>query len=191
MIKKRNRRGVSPKLRFEVFKRDDFTCQYCGRHPPDVLLHADHIISVNDGGADDIDNLITACEPCNLGKGATPLSSVPLSLSERAADLTEREQQIAGYCAAIENQRDRVERELWRVVETLQGGPSGEYPKDRCLQIKRLIGQLGFYPTLEAAEIADAKIAGSGDPWRYFLGVVRNKLKAKTIQHGATASELY
>ena len=34
--KKVKRRAVSKKLRFEIFKRDSFTCQYCGRKAPDV-----------------------------------------------------------------------------------------------------------------------------------------------------------
>lgn len=37
------RKGLSPKVRFEVFKRDSFKCQYCGRSAPDVMLRADHI----------------------------------------------------------------------------------------------------------------------------------------------------
>jgi 5-methylcytosine-specific restriction endonuclease McrA len=36
--------AVSVRTRFEVFKRDDFTCQYCGRKSPDVVLEADHIV---------------------------------------------------------------------------------------------------------------------------------------------------
>ena len=38
------REQLSAKLRFEVFKRDSFVCQYCGSHPPQVVLHVDHII---------------------------------------------------------------------------------------------------------------------------------------------------
>jgi 5-methylcytosine-specific restriction endonuclease McrA len=36
--------AISKKLRFEVFKRDNFTCQYCGRETPEVILEADHVI---------------------------------------------------------------------------------------------------------------------------------------------------
>lgn len=56
------------KVRFEVFKRDSFTCQYCGRKAPDVLLVIDHIEPVSKGGTDDILNLISACKDCNAGK---------------------------------------------------------------------------------------------------------------------------
>ena len=40
------RKAISKKLRFEVFKRDSFTCQYCGKSAPDVILHVDHILPV-------------------------------------------------------------------------------------------------------------------------------------------------
>ncbi len=57
-------------LRFKILQRDDFTCQYCGQHAPDVVLHVDHIKSVCDGGTDEEDNLITSCAACNWGKEA-------------------------------------------------------------------------------------------------------------------------
>jgi hypothetical protein len=53
-----------------ILERDALTCQYCGRRAPAVDLHVDHIISVNDGGSSDDDNLITSCSDCNFGKGA-------------------------------------------------------------------------------------------------------------------------
>lgn len=32
------RKAISKRTRFEVFKRDNFTCQYCGKSAPNVLL---------------------------------------------------------------------------------------------------------------------------------------------------------
>ncbi len=58
-------------LRFKIFNRDNFTCQYCGRKPDEVVLEIDHIepiskfIHVKFGE----DNLITSCRECNRGKG--------------------------------------------------------------------------------------------------------------------------
>lgn len=66
--------AVKKSVRFEVFKRDKFTCQYCGRSAPDVVLHADHIHPVSEGGEDDILNLVTSCQDCNLGKSNRILS---------------------------------------------------------------------------------------------------------------------
>lgn len=78
------RRGASPRtergsrtipasLRFAVFRRDGFTCIYCGRRAPQVRLHADHVVPWIQGGRTTLDNLRTACTDCNLGKGARPL----------------------------------------------------------------------------------------------------------------------
>ena len=63
-----NRKPISNKLRFEILKRDGFTCQYCGRKAPEVELEIDHIVPVAKGGSNEIDNLITACHECNNGK---------------------------------------------------------------------------------------------------------------------------
>ena len=62
------RKNLSKSVRFEVFKRDSFKCQYCGKSAPDVVLEVDHIIPVSKGGDNDISNLITACFDCNRGK---------------------------------------------------------------------------------------------------------------------------
>lgn len=61
--------GLSPKVRWRVFARDSFTCQYCGRKAPEVVLEVDHRTAVVAGGRDDFENLITACLECNRGKG--------------------------------------------------------------------------------------------------------------------------
>lgn len=61
---------VTPKIRFEVLKRDNLTCQYCGAHGEGVVLEVDHIIPISKGGTSDMGNLITACFDCNRGKGS-------------------------------------------------------------------------------------------------------------------------
>ncbi len=53
------RKSLSKRVRFEVFKRDNFTCCYCDRQPPDVVLQIDHIEPHSKGGADQIANLLT------------------------------------------------------------------------------------------------------------------------------------
>lgn len=58
------------RLRFEIFKRDNFTCQYCGRNvkSDNIKLNTDHIIPRSKGGKDTAENIVTCCEECNLGK---------------------------------------------------------------------------------------------------------------------------
>jgi hypothetical protein len=63
-----DRKNISKKTRFEVFKRDGFKCLYCGKSAPDVVLVIDHIEPVSKGGADQILNYATSCVDCNAGK---------------------------------------------------------------------------------------------------------------------------
>jgi len=92
-----NRKQISKSTRFEIFKRDSFTCQYCGRKAPDVLLVIDHIKPVAKGGANDFLNLITACKDCNAGKSDRQLSDSTTLEKQRQQleDLQERKEQIA------------------------------------------------------------------------------------------------
>jgi 5-methylcytosine-specific restriction endonuclease McrA len=65
-------REIRPGLRFKVFQRDRFRCVRCGRSPAthlQVVLHADHILAVANGGKTILENLQTLCQDCNLGKG--------------------------------------------------------------------------------------------------------------------------
>lgn len=58
------------RLRFEIFKRDNFQCQYCGRNPKEdkCKLVIDHIIPKSKRGLFIFENLTTSCEECNSGK---------------------------------------------------------------------------------------------------------------------------
>ena len=69
-------RKVSTRTRFAVFDRDGFQCVYCGRGKDDgVQLHVDHKLALANGGTNDMDNLVTACADCNLGKSDKKLSA--------------------------------------------------------------------------------------------------------------------
>lgn len=58
------------KLRFQVFERDSFHCQYCGRGvEDDIKLRIDHVIPKSKHGLGIISNYLTACNECNIGKG--------------------------------------------------------------------------------------------------------------------------
>ena len=55
--------------RFNVFLRDRFSCQYCGHRFGAEDLTFDHVIPRAKGGSTRWDNVVAACEPCNLRKG--------------------------------------------------------------------------------------------------------------------------
>jgi hypothetical protein len=90
------RKAIPKKLRFEVFKRDSFACQYCGRKAPEVILEIDHIKPHSKGGTDDLLNLVTACEWCNSGKSDRPLSDDTVVEKQRRQleELQERREQL-------------------------------------------------------------------------------------------------
>lgn len=57
------------KLRFAVLSRDKFRCYYCGATPKKgARLHVDHVVPWSKGGDTTMENLVTACMLCNLGK---------------------------------------------------------------------------------------------------------------------------
>jgi hypothetical protein len=178
------RKRISKGVRFEVFKRDAFSCQYCGATPPGAILHVDHITPVAGGGGNDIDNLITACSTCNLGKSATPLTSIPKSLREKAAEVSEREAQIRGYSEILEARRQRIEAEMWDVAAAIEGVDHiDEYSRRSLEGIKMFLERLPFTEVLRAAEIACAKFNRGGNrAFRYFCGVCWNKIKE--VEHG-------
>lgn len=111
--------SVSVRIRFEVFKRDRFTCAYCGKHPPDVLLEADHIIPKAAGGSDEITNLTTACWDCNRGKSDRMLEEgvTPAVARAKVDDLRERLEQAAEYAKLIGTQENLIAKQLQIVID--------------------------------------------------------------------------
>lgn len=173
------RKPISKRTRFEVFKRDGFVCQYCGAHPPDVILEVDHITPVAEGGLDDEGNLVTACFNCNRGKAAVPLTVVPKTLAEQGAEVREREEQLAGYREIMQARADRIEEDMWTVADALfhKARENGVY-RNQLQSIKQFNRLLPLHEVLEAAEIAWArKPYSESTRFKYFCGVCWNKIK--------------
>lgn len=64
------REQIGASLRFEILRRCNFACYYCGV-PASLglkVLHIDHVIPVALGGTNDPWNLVAACWDCNAGK---------------------------------------------------------------------------------------------------------------------------
>ncbi|TMS00132.1 HNH endonuclease [Nonomuraea basaltis] len=112
--------AVSKRLRAEIFRRDNHTCQSCGATAPDVKLEPDHVIPVTLGGSDDPSNLQTLCESCNAGKSATPPdAAVVAQVSEQALRWVAAQSQAAKTMLAdlqtvkARRKRFREEWNLW------------------------------------------------------------------------------
>ncbi len=55
--------------RFNIYARDDCTCQYCGRRLPRSELNLDHVVPRSRGGSTTWENVVCSCVACNLRKG--------------------------------------------------------------------------------------------------------------------------
>ncbi|MFE7187990.1 HNH endonuclease, partial [Streptomyces erythrochromogenes] len=101
--------AVSKRLRYEILRRDNHTCRYCGAAAPDAPLRIDHVTPVALGGTDTADNLVTACEPCNSGKTSTTTDAATVAdvkqdalrwaeaMKQAAANLTAADRHKAAY----------------------------------------------------------------------------------------------
>lgn len=139
------RKAISKSLRFEVFKRDSFACQYCGQKAPDVVLNVDHIHPVASGGDNSIVNLITACKACNSGKGKRKLSDKQKTQKqyEAATDAGERADQLRMIAKArrdllkAQQESRQVAIEFW---EEITGRPSWPKEQDKIYSCVRIYG---------------------------------------------------
>lgn len=178
--KKMARKAIPKKLRFEVFKRDSFKCQYCGITPNQEILQVDHIVPVAEGGENDIDNLITSCQPCNIGKGARSLTAVPKSLMQKAVDIAEQEEQIIEYQKIIFESRSRKLDTAWEVAAILDDDAHAGYPKSNLTSIQRFLDELSLEDVLESADIAiGMRFHQKARTYKYFCGVCNRKIRDK------------
>lgn len=202
------RKQISKRLRFEVFKRDRFTCQYCGKQSPDVILHIDHIKPVSLGGKNSITNLITACQDCNLGKSNIQLSD-DTAVKKQSAQmqiLAERDEQISmmvDWQESIINSEEKLVVSAEKRINEILGGKQTVNENGK-LSIRRAIKKNGYEKVMDAIELA-CKNSTSVDHfskscWKYMsfidmqteeksaiayiLGIVRNRL-------GVTPKEFY
>lgn len=169
---KTNREPITKKLRFEVFKKDKFTCQYCGKSAPEVILEVDHILPVAEGGTNDLINLITSCRDCNRGKGKTLLSNDQMleKQKQQIAELAERREQAE---MMLEWKNELVKFENSQAVYILEyishktgWAINGETRIEICVAIKKLVKQFSFSEVLEAAgKAVDYYYDGSIDSW--------------------------
>jgi len=172
-----DRRPLSKKVRFDVFKRDVFTCQYCGQRPPAVVLEIDHIVALANGGADTDDNLMTACFDCNRGKGAGSLQCIPLDVQRKAELIAERAAQVAAYDRLLRREKKKREAAIDRVNAIYEATFDGWFLSDSGRRSVRT-----FLEKLPPSEVEDAmQKACDRKPhahaFKYFCGICWNKIK--------------
>lgn len=171
--------SLSKKLRFEVFKRDGFKCQYCGSVPPIVVLEVDHIIPVSKKGSNDIDNLLTSCFDCNRGKSNRELTALPQTTVEKITLLKEREAQYKEYRKLIKNIDNRINEEMDEVDDILIESHNYHLlERFKQLSLKKFINSLGLEVVKEAMYTAVSKQPHDAEKAiRYFCGICWNKIR--------------
>lgn len=183
----------STRTRFEIFKRDAFTCQYCGRKPPTVILHVDHIVAVANGGDASRENLITSCADCNLGKSSVPIENITKPVKAVIEEEKERRNQIKIYNKWLRQIRCEKEAEFKAVSDAIilaEGKDPNQWviANQRARSVRCLLKRLPSEMIIEAVQIADNFYSwglGNQKTFRYFCGVcwrMVDKLEGKEPQ---------
>lgn len=172
MADKRN--GLSKKIRFEVFKRDSFRCQYCGKPAPDVILVVDHIVPVKGGGCNEITNLITACESCNQGKGARSLNDNTVIEKQRKQmeELNERRQQLEMMMQWRNALQDIEQDKINAVVKYWKNESGYGFTEHGLKSLSKIIKKHGVEQTLNAIDRAVAQYGEYDDDGNMVFGSI-------------------
>ncbi len=173
------RKPLSKKIRFDVFKRDLFCCQYCGNYPPTVVLEVDHIIPVSKKGTNDIDNLITSCFDCNRGKSDNELNVLPQKTVDKIAVLQEKELQFKEYHKLVRSIEKRLNGEVELVNNIFSSCfPEKEFSETFKRSVKHFIKKLGLKNVSDAMERAAGRVPDSSfGALTYLCGICWNMIK--------------
>lgn len=183
-----SRKSLSKRTRFEVFKRDSFTCQYCGRKAPDVLLECDHIDPVANGGSDDILNLVTSCHDCNSGKSDKLLSDGTAVGRKRKQleEMQERQEQITlmyewQKSLALESDMEAVlVSDYWSELN-----PGWRLSDDGMSDLRKMLRRFGMPSVMEAMRIAVdgyGPVSETNDPFIKVGGICFNRSQPEEYQ---------
>jgi hypothetical protein len=187
--------ATSKRTRFEVFKRDKFTCQYCGRSGPNVLLELDHIVPKSEGGSDDILNLVTSCADCNRGKGPKRLSDDTAVAKQRRQleELQERREQLEMMLEWQRSLMDAEGKALDELADIWGDLAPGYRLNERGIQdLKRLLNgfeipelvecmkiSVGQYLRYEDQEPSNPTKASVEKAWDYVGRIAASRRKVK------------
>lgn len=176
------RKAITKKVRFEVFKRDSFKCQYCGASAPDVILEVDHIQPVAKRGTGDIMNLITACKDCNAGKSDRLLDdSTAVSKQKAQADqLNERREQLKmmmDWKRGLISIHEEAINEVCKFWSELTGTTVTDLGK---VTIRKLVKKYGLQEMLEVIEAAAESYKDREQAFKKLNGIAIVRHRTKT-----------
>ena len=172
------RKPLSKKVRFDVFKRDCFKCQYCGNTPPAVVLEVDHMLPVSAGGTNVLHNLITACFDCNRGKGAGLLSSVPDSVAQQAELAAEKLAQVKAFDRLIKAQRKHEDGQIDEIQDAFKLHFDGySFSPTFRQSVRVFLRNLPAHTLVDYMHLACSRISNREDVIKYFCGICWKQIK--------------
>lgn len=150
------RKSLTKKTRFEVFKRDSFTCQYCGRMAPDVILEVDHINPVANGGENELINLVTSCYDCNRGKGKRKLSDKDeiKKQQELLKELNQKREQLEMMLKWRDSLNDFDNDQVNEVEKRFLTLTNADFTQSGKETVKRWIKKYGLIEVLDCLDIS-------------------------------------
>lgn len=177
--------AVTKRLRYEVLRRDDYTCRYCGAKAPHVKLTVDHVVPQALGGPDEPGNLVAACEACNGGKTSVPPDAALVAdvecdaLRWSAAMQKAAEIAHADYEARLAYRR--VFRDEWDDWKTGAEGAKQAVPLDAGWESSLDNFREAGLPDWELGEAVRAAMANqkvaADNTFRYFAGICWTKIR--------------
>ncbi|MEB3021288.1 HNH endonuclease [[Mycobacterium] crassicus] len=164
--------AVSKRLRFEVLRRDNHACRYCGRSAPDVELTVDHVVPTTLGGSDEPTNLVAACRDCNGGKSSVP--SVAAVVADVAQDAV---RWAAAMCQAADEMaaEEDVTRGILDAVEEAWNRPW--IPAGWELSVSTFVRAGLNRTTLVDLARSASTARGIDDRWAYFCGCCWKRIR--------------
>lgn len=170
---------VPNRVRYEVFRRDNFTCTYCGRSRPEVSLTIDHVIPTVLGGTNQPDNLVTACTDCNSGKSSSnPDQPQVQQASESALKWSTAMREAAAIQLARMNARTSQHQAVDQAWTSwhYQDGSVVTRPDNWSQSVDQFLAAgLTLDDVISAIGVAMAA-SKIRDPWAYMCGVAWNVL---------------
>lgn len=162
--------AVSKRLRFEILRRDNHTCRYCGAKDD---LTIDHVTPEALGGTNDPANLVAACADCNAGKSSIP-PDAPMVADVRGVAMR--------YSAAIQRAAAELANQsgdrsaLYEAVQS--EWYQGRLPSDWTDQIDRFLNAgLPIEIVVRMVKVAQNKRGGMAYRWSYFCGCCWNRVR--------------
>lgn len=169
--------AVSKRTRFEVLRRDNYTCRYCRSTESELTI--DHVTPLALGGTDDPANLVACCKDCNSGKTSTSPDEGTVA---QVADDAMRWAAAMAKAAEIDEAKAAVTASIIEWFEDVWATftPSwADLPADFDVSILqfRAIG-LPATAVEEAVRITGSKRdVSQRQMWRYFCGICWNKVR--------------